>query len=48
MNERKEVDNIKVLNSEDLFSGAREIVIEHEDVYYRLKITKAGKLILNK
>lgn len=45
---KNSVDGFKVLNSEDLFSGAREIVIAHEDVCYRLRITKAGKLILNK
>jgi len=39
---------IKILNSEDLFQGAREILIEHHSNYYRLMITKTGKLILNK
>jgi hemin uptake protein HemP len=31
-----------------LFSGSREILIRHGDAVYRLKITKQGKLILNK
>ncbi len=38
----------KIYRSEDLFGNEREIVIEHGDAQYRLQITKAGKLILNK
>lgn len=34
--------------SEELFKGYREIVIEHGSAFYRLMITKTGKLILNK
>lgn len=36
------------VKSEDLFQGSREVVIEHAQEKYRLIITKAGKLILNK
>ena len=32
----------------ELFSGAREIEIEHNGEIYRLRITRQGKLILNK
>lgn len=39
---------VRVLNSEELFTGSREILIQHRNDYYRLKITKTGKLILNK
>ncbi len=48
--ENKEIfrPQTKVLQSQDLFSGLREILIEHNQNYYRLSITKAGKLILNK
>lgn len=38
----------KILRSSDLFSGNSEVVIEHNKGFYRLMITKAGKLILNK
>ncbi len=38
----------KVVTSESLFSGTREIGIEHAGSLYRLKITRQGKLILNK
>jgi hemin uptake protein HemP len=38
----------RTLCSADLFRGAREIIIKHGDQHYRLRITKAGKLILNK
>ena len=34
--------------SEDLFRGKREIVIEHDGVRYRLRITRRNKLILQK
>ena len=34
--------------SEELFQGRSRIVIEHGKAQYRLQITKAGKLILNK
>lgn len=34
--------------SSDLLQGAREVQIQHGDVTYRLRQTKAGKLILNK
>lgn len=38
----------RVLRSEEIFKNEREIVIVHGDAHYRLQITKAGKLILNK
>ncbi|SFI71875.1 hemin uptake protein HemP [Aerobium aerolatum] len=39
---------LQVVASESLFRGAHEIGIEHEGSMYRLKITRQGKLILNK
>ncbi len=45
---KQETAKKKIYRSEDLFAGEREIVIEHGDARYRLQITKAGKLILNK
>lgn len=41
-------DARRMLFSADLFRGGREIIIEHGSQHYRLQITKAGKLILNK
>ncbi len=38
----------RTISSDELFMGSREIVIRHKDEFYRLSITKAGKLILNK
>lgn len=35
-------------DSGTLFAGRREIVIRHGGADYRMKITKQGKLILNK
>lgn len=34
--------------SRELFNGSREVAIEHGGSLYRLKITRQGKLILNK
>lgn len=36
------------LHSEQLFSGASEVLIEHRGATYRLKLTSLGKLILTK
>lgn len=38
----------RVIESRDLFGDSREVAIEHDGALYRLKITKQGKLILNK
>lgn len=38
----------RVLTSDSLLRGNREIGIEHEGSMYRLKLTRQGKLILNK
>jgi hemin uptake protein HemP len=37
-----------VVRSEQLFGAAREIIIKHGDEEYRLRITRADKLILTK
>lgn len=36
------------IRSADLFRDAREVIIVHHDEQYRLRITRAGKLILTK
>ncbi|MEM5492395.1 hemin uptake protein HemP [Hoeflea sp. AS16] len=38
----------RVIDSRALFGERKEIAIEHDGAVYRLKITKQGKLILNK
>ena len=38
----------KVIQSETLFNGARELVIKHGGDEYRLRLTNQGKLILTK
>jgi len=45
--ERSDLEE-RVVRSEELFCGNKEIVIEHQGTQYRLIITKAGKLVLNK
>lgn len=39
---------LRTLDSATLFRGEHEIGIEHQGALYRLKITRQGKLILNK
>jgi hemin uptake protein HemP len=38
----------RIISSDRLFGPDREIGIEHRGALYRLKITRQGKLILNK
>lgn len=38
----------RTLTSDSIFRGEREIGIEHHGALYRLKVTRQGKLILNK
>jgi hemin uptake protein HemP len=38
----------RAVASDDLFQGLRELVILHRNEEYRLRITRAGKLILTK
>ena len=40
--------DVRTLSSEQLFLGDHEIGIDHAGALYRLKITRQGKLILNK
>ncbi|MGU3576803.1 hemin uptake protein HemP [Brucellaceae bacterium C25G] len=41
-------DDLKTYGSGELFDGAKEVGIRHAGSVYRLKITRQGKLILNK
>ncbi|MEM8794608.1 MAG: hemin uptake protein HemP [Pseudomonadota bacterium] len=41
-------DSVKRLNTRDLIGSGNEVLIEHENVDYRLRITSNGKLILTK
>ena len=38
----------KVINAENLFAGEKEVWIDHAGERYRLRITRRGKLILQK
>lgn len=38
----------RIIESRELFGERKEVAIEHDGAIYRLKITKQGKLILNK
>lgn len=42
------VSKPRVITSEDLFAGLRELVIKHAGDEYRLRLTSQGKLILTK
>lgn len=39
---------IRAITSDELFIGARELVIKHAGEDYRLRLTNQGKLILTK
>lgn len=41
-------DNAALYDSSALFGDRRQIMISHNGAIYRLKITRFGKLILNK
>ena len=41
-------EHLPEYDTRTLFVGGREIVIHHAGAAYRMKITKQGKLILNK
>ncbi|ESR23890.1 hemin uptake protein HemP [Lutibaculum baratangense] len=38
----------RVVRSDDLLGGCRQVVIVHNDEQYVLRLTRQGKLILNK
>jgi hemin uptake protein HemP len=42
------VAETRIVESADLFRGTNEIMIRHDGVVYRMKITRQGTLILNK
>lgn len=39
---------VRVIRSEDLMQGDREIHIRHGDLLYRLRVTSSGRLYLTK
>jgi len=39
---------LRTINSADLLQGAREVLIQHDEKTYRLRVTRNGKLILVK
>lgn len=41
-------DAARSLTSAELFCGASEVLIRHQDQIYRLVLTRNGKLLLNK
>jgi len=44
----KPVEPAPLVLAENLFRGKREVLIEHDGVRYRLRITRRNKLILQK
>ena len=45
---RKLLDDVSVIDSAYLLAGHKEVQISHAGEIYRLRVTKNGKLILNK
>jgi hemin uptake protein HemP len=48
VNEPTAAEDTRVLRSEELFAGARVVMIQHADELYRLMITRNNRLILQK
>jgi hemin uptake protein HemP len=42
------VQEVRTVESAEIFRGQNEIMIRHDGAVYRMKITRQGKLILNK
>jgi len=38
----------RIVSAQAVFRGQREVVIEHDGVRYRLRLTRRGKLLLTK
>ncbi len=38
----------RVVPSDDILQGSREVLIRHAEEVYRLRVTRSGKLILHK
>lgn len=45
---KKPIPQMRIWKSEELFGEDREILIQHRQDYYRLRMTQSGKLVLNK
>jgi hemin uptake protein HemP len=39
---------LRVISSSEIFQGSREVMIQHDEKFYRLRVTRNGKLILVK
>lgn len=46
--ETRETGGPRIVTSEALLQGGREVIIRHGGDDYRLRLTRVGKLILNK
>lgn len=46
--ENKLCKSIPTYESEQLFGEQNEIIIKHQEAAYRLRITRNGKLVMNK
>jgi hemin uptake protein HemP len=46
--EGREAGGPRIVTSEALLQGGREVIIRHGGDDYRLRLTRVGKLILNK
>lgn len=46
--EPSEPAELRILDSGELLAGGRSVVIRHDNEFYRLAVTRNGKLILQK
>jgi hemin uptake protein HemP len=48
LNRHSNKPQMRLIDSSELFVNNNEIMIRHEGAIYRLRITKNGKLVMNK
>jgi hemin uptake protein HemP len=41
-------ERLRAIESQDILKGHQEVLIDHQGTMYKLRLTKAGKLILTK
>ncbi len=47
-NKAEDATRVPLINSSELFGESKEIMIRHHRDIYRLRITRNGKLVMNK
>jgi hemin uptake protein HemP len=48
LDDPRQMENPKIVSSDEILAGRPEIQIEHKGMIYRLRVTRQDKLILTK